>query len=175
VDRHVALIGFMGAGKSSVGRRLALEMGLPFVDTDEAIVAEHGPIPALFEQLGESGFRECEHIAVRAALEGPRAVIALGGGAVTHEPTRLLLNERTLRVFLDVPLEVIFARLRYSNVARPMLGKAPTEARMRTLFEARLPLYREADIVADCGRRTSSSVARHVAELLRANQPLPTA
>jgi shikimate kinase len=175
MDRHVALIGFMGAGKSSVGRRLAPELGLPFVDTDDEIVAEHGPIPALFERAGEGGFREHELAAVRAALDAPCAVLALGGGAVTHEATRRLLAERALRVFLDVPLDVIFARLQRSNATRPMLGSAPTEARMRALFESRLPLYREADIVVECSRRTSSAVARQVADLVRAYRPLPAA
>lgn len=174
MDRHVALIGFMGAGKSSVGRRLALELALPFIDTDEAIVAEHGPIPELFAREGEAGFRERERVAVAAALAGPPAVLALGGGAVTHEPTRALLAP-ALRVFLDVPSDVLFSRLRRSNGTRPMLGEAPSEARMRALLHARLPLYREADIVVDCGRRTSSAVARHVAELVVAYRPQPVA
>jgi shikimate kinase len=173
MDRHVALIGFMGAGKSSVGRRLAAELRVPFVDTDDAIVAVHGPIPALFERVAENGFREREREAVEAALAGPAAVLALGGGAVTHAPTRALLAERALRVFLDVPEDVLLARLRRGAASRPMLGGNASPERVRALFDVRLPLYREADIVVDCGRRTSSAIARHVAELVRAHRPLP--
>jgi len=172
MDRHVALTGFMAAGKSSVGRRLAAELDLPFVDTDDAIVAEHGPITGLFARVAESGFREIELEAVRTALAGPCAVVALGGGAVTHASTRALLSERALRVFLDVPLDIVMSRLRNASASRPMLGPAPAEARVRALWEARLPLYREADIIVDCGRRSSSSIAKRVADLLRARNAL---
>ena len=175
MERHVALVGFMAAGKSSVGRRLASELGVPFVDTDARIVAQHGPIPDIFARDGEARFREYECAAIGEALAGPLAVLALGGGAVTHEPTRALLAERALRIFLDVPIEVIINRLRYAPATRPLLGPAPSETRVRALLDARMPLYREADVVIDYGRRSSSAVARYAAELLRSRGPLPAA
>jgi shikimate kinase len=170
------LIGFMGAGKTSVGKRLAAELKLPFIDTDDAVVSVHGPIPAIFEREGEAGFRARELAAVAAALDGEPAVLALGGGAVTHDPTRALLADgRALRVFLDVPFEVMFSRLRYSNGVRPMLVHASGEAGARALYERRLERYREADVVVDCGRRSSSAVAKHLAALLRERGPQPAA
>ncbi len=81
LGKHLALIGFMGAGKTTVGRQVAERIGRPFVDTDEEIEKRHGPIPELFER-GEPEFRRLEEQIVAEALAGPKAVIALGGGAI---------------------------------------------------------------------------------------------
>ncbi len=167
MERHVALTGFMAAGKSSVGRRLAADLGVPFIDTDESIVAAHGPIADIFARDGEAAFRERELEAVRAALDAPPAVIALGGGAVTHPPTHALLQGRALRIFLDVPIDVVLMRLRHAATVRPLIGAEPREARIRALHAERLPLYRQADLIVDCGRRSSSAVAKHLAARLR--------
>jgi len=167
VDRHIALTGFMAAGKSSVGRRLAVDLGLPFVDTDESIVAAHGSVADIFARDGEAAFRACELEAVRAALDGPLAVIALGGGAVMHPPTRELLEARALRIFLNVPIEIVLMRLRHAATVRPLIGPEPREARVRELHAQRLPIYRQADVIVDCGRRSSSAVAKDVAARLR--------
>src|SRR5271165_4707079 len=157
----------MAAGKSRVGRRLAAELALPFVDTDAAIVARHGSIADIFAREGEPAFREYEFDAVQSALDGPTAVVALGGGAVTHAPTRALLAERALRVFLDVPIGVVMARLRRSRTVRPLVGTLPDENRVRALLSARLPFYREAEIVVDCGHRSSALVAHDLVARLR--------
>jgi shikimate kinase len=164
---HVALVGFMAAGKSTIGRFVANELGVPFVDTDELIVARHGPIPALFERSGEAGFREAELQAVLEALERPRCVIALGGGAVTHPPTRAALAERAVRVYLDVPAETILARLRRSPTVRPVVGREPTLERVRELMALREPLYRESELVVRGPRRSKLAYARAIVERLR--------
>jgi shikimate kinase len=153
----------MGCGKSTIGKALARELGVRFVDTDDAIVARHGPIPELFARAGEAGFRAAELDAVREALDGPPAVLSLGGGAVTYAPTRALLAERSLRVYLDIPLETLVVRLRRSKTVRPLLGREPTLERVRELLEAREPLYREADIVVAGPHRTKQRFAREIA------------
>ena len=172
---HLALVGFMGAGKSTIGKRLAVELNLPFVDTYAEIVAEHGPIPQIFKREGDAGFRQREFEAVRAALAGPPAVIALGGGAVTHEPTRALLAERALRVYLEVPLSVLLLRLRRSRTVRPVLGASAAETRVRELLAERAPLYREAEIVVAAGERSRAAVVYEIAQLARAHAGLTLA
>jgi shikimate kinase len=153
----------MAAGKTTIGRHLARELGLDFVDTDELIVERSGPVAGLFASVGEPGFREAEFEAVRAALAGPPAVIALGGGAVTHAPTRALLAERALRVYLDIPIEAILARLARSRTVRPLVGPSPSLERVRELLTEREPFYREADIVVSGPHRSKRTFAREIA------------
>ncbi|GAC1308824.1 MAG: shikimate kinase AroK [Vulcanimicrobiaceae bacterium] len=139
-------MGFMAAGKTTIGRHLARELGMPFVDTDEIIVARSGPIAELFAHGGEPRFREAEYAAVREALAGPLAVIALGGGAVTYPPTQALLAAAALRVYLDISAETLTTRLRRSRTIRPLVGAAPTVEHVRGLLAAREPAYRAADL-----------------------------
>jgi shikimate kinase len=167
LEKHVALVGFMAAGKSTVGKHLAREIGVAFLDTDDLIVARHGPIPALFARLGEPGFRALELEAVREALERPPGILALGGGAVTHAPTRELLAAHALRVFLDIPAETLVARLHRSRGLRPLVGKAPTLEGIRALLAAREPLYLESDFVVRGPHRTQAAFAREIAKRLQ--------
>jgi shikimate kinase/3-dehydroquinate synthase len=144
LDRNLALVGFMGAGKSTLGAEAAARLGRPFVDVDLAIEASAGrSIPELFEAEGEDGFRRREADEVRALLAGPPAVLALGGGAVTHEGTRALLRDARV---VHVPVDVDTAWGRARGTDRPL---ARDEAAFRRLYEERRPLYREvADAVA---------------------------
>jgi shikimate kinase len=162
----VALVGFMAAGKSTIGRHLAREMGVAFTDTDDLIVARHGPIPALFASVGEPGFRALELEAVRDALARPPGVLALGGGAVTHAPTRALLATCALRVFLDIPAETLIARLARSRTMRPVVGAAPTLERIRELLAEREPVYRESEFIVRGPHRTQAAFAREIAKRL---------
>ena len=123
MKRHVALVGFMASGKSTIGRKLARKLGWAFVDTDALVVRSHGPIPAIFENEGEAAFRRYEHAAIAGVLEGAEpCIVALGGGAVTVAENRSLLAERAVRVFIKISPEQMLARLRRSRVVRPMLG-----------------------------------------------------
>jgi shikimate kinase len=160
----VALVGFMAAGKTTVGRLLARELGVAFIDSDELIVARNGAVAELFAQKGEAGFRAAEFEAVREALEGPAGVIALGGGAVTYAPTRELLAERTLRVYLDISVDALVARLRRSPTVRPLVGPRPTPERVRELLSDREPLYRQAEIIVSGPRRSKHAFAREIAD-----------
>jgi shikimate kinase/3-dehydroquinate synthase len=157
----------MAAGKTTIGRHLARELGVPFVDTDDAIVARHGPIAELFRARGEAGFREAEFEAVRGVLDGPPCVIALGGGAVTHAPTRALLRDRALRVYLQIPVESLFERLQHSRTIRPVLGEQPTLERVRELLAPREPLYLESDIIVPGPHHSKRAFALAIAARLR--------
>jgi 3-dehydroquinate synthetase/shikimate kinase len=145
IGRHVALVGFMGAGKTTFGRDAAARLGRPFLDLDRAIEERAGQsIADLFAERGEAEFRRIEEHAVRVALAAAEpAVISLGGGAVTSAGTRGLLGS-ALVVLLDVDVDSAWNRVRHSR--RPL---ARNLDEFRRLFAARAPLYREvADAVA---------------------------
>jgi shikimate kinase / 3-dehydroquinate synthase len=146
LDRHVALIGFMGAGKSTVGREVASRLRRGFHDLDAEIEQESGrTVAELFDSEGEAGFRELELRHLEHLLERTPAVVALGGGAVTTEGVRDLLRRRTVAVLIDVDVDLAWERVRGSD--RPL---ARQESSFRTLYETRSALYREvADAVAE--------------------------
>lgn len=138
-DRHVALVGFMGVGKSTVGREAARLLGRPFVDLDRTIEDETGRVVAqLFEERGEPAFRELEEeLAVEALADPVPSVVALGGGAVTSERIRESLRERACTVWLE--MDVAEAWRRAAGPRRPL---AQDEAGFRALYAEREPLYR---------------------------------
>ncbi len=166
----VALVGFMGAGKSAVGRELAAALGLPFVDTDALIVARAGPIEAVFRERGEAGFRALETelvtAAVTGALERP-CVLALGGGAVLSADVRAALAHLPHVVWLTAPPELLWARATIpGQAARPLAGD---EAGFRRRLAARAPLYRAvATRVVDAAGGAPAALAAGLAEDLRA-------
>jgi shikimate kinase/3-dehydroquinate synthase len=135
VDKHLALIGFMGAGKSSLGRELARLTHRPFVDTDREIEKRHGPIGKLFEQ-GEPEFRWLEEQVVAEALAGPTAVIALGGGAVLSEATRRRLERTAFVAWVKVDVDTAWSRVR--NSGRPL---ARDREQFGRLFDERVEIY----------------------------------
>lgn len=143
LGRHLALAGFMGAGKTTVGTKVAELTQRRFVDLDAEIEAKHGPIPELFER-GEPEFRRLEENVLAEALAGPDSVIALGGGAVLSPLNRERLQERAFTVHLEVGVEDAWDRVRGSN--RPL---ARSEDEFRRLYESRRSVYAEtADAVA---------------------------
>jgi shikimate kinase/3-dehydroquinate synthase len=149
LSRHVVLVGFMGARKTTLGRDAARVVGRPFVDVDEAIAAEHGPVAELFANLGEAAFREIEARVVRETLARPEpTVIAVGGGAV--ETPGLLRDDGATVVHLPVDVETAWERVRRSS--RPL---AQDETEFRRRFELRAPLYAE---VADATARDLDDV-----------------
>lgn len=164
---HVALIGFMAAGKTTVGKRLARDLGRRFVDTDDLVVAARGrPVAAIFAEEGEDGFRRYEFEAAREAFSGTSAVVALGGGALTHPPTRDLLAASAVCVYLELELQEIMMRLRRARTIRPLAGPRPTPARIAELLATRTPLYREAEITVRVGRRSAGQIAREILDRL---------
>ena len=157
----IVLIGPMGAGKSSVGRRVARELGKTFTDTDKIVVREHGPIPELFERLGEARFRAIERAAVSEAL-ADGGVVALGGGAVMDAGTRADLAHHRV-VLLTVSPHVVAGRIRGGG-NRPLLADGDPLVRWRRIFAERRDLYEEvADVVFDT---SSGPLAAVVAEIV---------
>ncbi len=139
------LVGFMGAGKTSVGRALASALGVTFIDLDEAIETRAGTsIPEIFKRQGEAGFRDLESAVLAEELGGPGGVIATGGGIVESDANRKMLFDHTV-VFLDVYLERALERAGDGR-GRPMLSLEDPAA----LFARRRPLYEEvADLVVE--------------------------
>ncbi len=159
MKRHVALVGFMAAGKSSIGRKLARRLDCVFVDTDELIAREHGAIREIFARDGEAAFRRYEHEAIERVLTaGDAGVIALGGGAMTRGENRTILKDRAHTVFLRVSAERILQRVRRSREPRPLLGARPSLARIRALYEERMPYYSGADHVVAAERMNDHEI-----------------
>lgn len=154
--RAIVLVGPMGAGKSSVGRRVAKALGVGFFDTDVAIVRAHGPIPDLFRAHGEPHFRALEREAVTEGL-ATGGVVALGGGAVLDPATRADLAAHRV-VLLTVEPRVVATRLR--DTSRPLLQGEDPIAVWTRISEERAPLYAEvADVTFDTSTGPLSDVA----------------
>lgn len=146
LDRPVVLVGLMGVGKSTVGRRLAKRLGLSFVDSDAEIEDAAGCPPAeIFERYGERDFRDGERRLVARLIEGEVRVIATGGGAYVDPNTRKLLNERAITIWLDAPVEVLAERTSRRDT-RAQLRNGDPKAVLQKLAEERRPSYAEAHI-----------------------------
>jgi shikimate kinase len=153
--RSVVLIGPMGAGKTSIGRKAAKALGVGFFDTDIAIAHAHGPIPEIFAESGEARFRELEREAVREGL-ATSGVVALGGGAVLHPATRADLARHPV-VLLTVDPRTVASRIR--NTSRPLLQGDDALARWEHVAAERRELY---DRLADVTFDTSSGHIRDI-------------
>jgi shikimate kinase len=139
----------MGAGKSSVGRRVASRLGLPFFDADVEIEAAAGSsISDLFARYGEAAFRDGERRVMRRLLGGPRAVIATGGGAFVDPETRALIAAKAMSIWLRADLDVLTKRVTGRD-HRPLLKEGNPRAILSALMEKRHPIYAEADLVVD--------------------------
>jgi len=162
---RIFLVGLMGAGKSTVGRLLARQFGLPFVDSDHEIEARNGvPIATIFELEGEAGFRARERRVIDELSRRERIVLATGGGAVVDADNRRDLASRGFVVYLHARPENLFARLR-NDRSRPLLQTADPRGRLVQLYRERDPWYREvADLVVETGRQGAGKLTRQIAE-----------
>jgi shikimate kinase len=146
LDRPVVLVGLMGVGKSTVGRRLAQRLGLPFVDSDAAIEDAAGLSPAeVFERYGEDDFRDGERRLVARLVEGEIRVIATGGGAYVDPRTRDLLNTRAITVWLDAPVDILAERTSRRDT-RAQLRNGDPKATLERLANERRQSYEQAHI-----------------------------
>ena len=144
--RPVTLVGLMGVGKTTIGRRLAARLDLPFVDADAEIETASGmPVSEIFERFGEAHFRDGERRVIARLIDGAPKVIATGGGAFIDAQTRSLILARTLAVWLDADVATLVERVKRRET-RPLLkGKDPGEV-LRALAAVRNPIYAEAPI-----------------------------
>jgi shikimate kinase len=140
------LVGLMGAGKSTVGKRLARRLGLPFVDADEEIErAADRSISEIFDRFGEPAFRDGERRVIARLIEGPLKVIATGGGAFMNAATRALILERCTAIWLDARVETLAARASRRR-HRPLLREREPKAVLEELAERRNPIYAQAHL-----------------------------
>ena len=163
--RTIALVGLMGVGKSSVGRRLANALDLPFKDADHEIEAAAGrTIPEIFAEMGEPAFREGERRVIARLLDDPPHVLATGGGAFMNDETRRLIKEKAVSVWLKADLDILARRIGRKDTRPLVSGKDPL-AVLTELAETRYPIYAEADIMVETG-----DTPHHVAvdQILRA-------
>lgn len=165
-NARVYLVGFMGSGKTSVGRLLAARLGVPFVDLDEAFEAMAGAtIRQTFETRGEAWFRDREAELLRGTADLPAAVVALGGGTFVFPENAAFVRRHGVSVFLDVPFESLARRLQGKTANRPLF---PSEAEALRLYEARRPFYTMADLtIFVTDRMTVEDVVKHLVVALR--------
>ncbi len=169
--RGVVLVGLMGAGKTSIGRRLAARLGLPFRDADVEIEAAAGcSIPELFARYGEAAFRDGEKRVIRRLLAGEQMVLAFGGGAFVDAETRAAVRADAVSVWLRAELPTLVRRVS-GRVGRPLLtGGDPNEILAR-LMGIRHQFYAEADVIVDCNDETPESTTSKVLDALAAYRP----
>ncbi|MEE2691370.1 MAG: shikimate kinase [Pseudomonadota bacterium] len=169
VDRPVVLVGMMGVGKTTVGRRLAPALGLAFFDADAEIEKAAGmSVSDLFAEHGEASFRQGEAKVIARLLDGPPIVLATGGGAVLDAGTRALIRERALSIWIRAELDVIHKRAARRG-GRPLLKTGDPRATLERLLEARKPLYAEADIIIDSRPGPHSRTVEAIVEAIAAH------
>ncbi len=149
INKSIVMVGLMGAGKSSIGRRLAAALGIPFTDADEEIVKAAGcSIEDIFRIYGEESFRDCERRVIGRLMEdGPR-VLATGGGAFVDPETRAKIKKDAISLWLRADLDILVERTGRRG-GRPLLENGDSRAILGELIEKRYPIYAEADIVVE--------------------------
>ncbi|WP_097929525.1 shikimate kinase [Monaibacterium marinum] len=171
--RSIVLIGLMGAGKTSVGKRLAARLDRPFVDSDHEIEAAAGQdIPSIFSTLGEEAFRDGERRVIGRLLTGPAKVIATGGGAWMNADTRAAIGEQAISVWLDAKLNTLYGRVA-DKPGRPLLDGQDARKVLEDLMAARYPVYQQADVrvLSTAGANHEKMVDRIIAALEQGMKP----
>jgi shikimate kinase len=165
--RSIVLVGMMGAGKSSVGRRLAPHLGIPFVDADTEIETAAGmTIPDIFATHGEPSFRSGEARVIGRLLDAGPQVLATGGGAFVNTTTRAAIRAKGVSIWLRAEFEVLMRRIKRRN-DRPMLKTEDPAATLRELMEKRYPIYAESDLIIDSRDVPHSAVVDEILAALR--------
>ncbi len=174
-ERSIVLVGLMGAGKTTVGRRLAQRLNLPFVDADVEIERAAGEtITEIFERHGEAAFREGERRVIARLLDGGPQVLATGGGAFMDETTRDNISARGLSVWLHADLDVLMRRVSRRN-NRPLLKQGDPRATMERLIGERYPVYAQADVTVESIEGPYEIVVDNVVNQINAYRRAPKA
>jgi shikimate kinase len=146
-SRSIVLVGMMGVGKSSIGRRLGVRLGVPFVDADAEIEAAAGmSIADIFARHGEAYFRSGESRVIARLLEGGPQVLATGGGAIVNADTRTAIKAKGVSIWLNAEFDVLMRRINKRKSDRPMLQTADPAATLRQLLDERGPVYAQSDL-----------------------------
>jgi shikimate kinase len=168
--RSIVLVGLMGAGKSTIGRRLAQKLGLAFVDADAEIEQAAGKaVPDIFREHGEAYFREGERKVIARLLESGPQVLATGGGAYMNEETRNNIAGRGISVWLKADISLLMKRVRRRD-NRPLLKAEDPEDVMRSLIAERYPVYSQADITVESRDAPHNSIVTDVIRALAARE-----
>jgi shikimate kinase len=166
LDRPVVLVGLMGVGKSTIGRRLARRLGLPFIDSDSEIEETVGlPWGELFERYGEADYRDGERRLVARLIDGQVRVIATGGGVFVDPRTRELLKERAITIWLDAPVDVLAERTARRDT-RPLLKNGDRKTTLEQLARIEREAYAEAHIHVKSGNGAHREVVEDIVAAL---------
>src|SRR5215469_4418120 len=166
-DRSIVLIGMMGVGKSSIGRRLGARLGIAFVDADSEIERAAGmSIADIFARHGEESFRSGEARVIARLLGAGPQVLATGGGAVMNPATRALIQARGVSIWLSAEFELLLRRISKRKAERPMLQTADPAATLRELLAAREPIYAQADLTVQSRDVPHDAVVAEIIERL---------
>ncbi len=169
--RSIVLVGLMGAGKTSIGRRMAARLGLPFRDADAEIELAAGcSVPEVFRRYGEKDFRDGERRVIRRLLAGDPLVLATGGGAFMDPATRATIRAEGVSVWLRAKLPTLIRRVA-GRGNRPLLADGNADDTLARLMEVRHPIYAEADIVVDCGDESPDHTTTRVIQALHDWRP----
>ena len=167
--RSVVLIGMMGVGKSSIGRRLATRLAVRFVDADTEIEKAAGmSIPDIFARHGEPDFRSGEARVIARLLEGGPQVLATGGGAFMNEGTRAAIKEKGVSIWLSAEFEVLLQRISKRKNERPMLQTDNPEEMLRHLLKVREPTYALADLTVQSREGPHDAIVAEIVSMLAA-------
>jgi len=167
--RSIVLIGMMGVGKSSIGRRLAARLGIPFVDADTEIEKAAGmSIPDIFARHGEANFRNGEARVIARLLESGPQVLATGGGAIMNADTRAAIRQKGVSVWLNAEFEVLIRRISKRKNDRPMLQTSDPAETLRRLLKEREPIYAQADITVQSREVSHESIVADIMTALSA-------
>ena len=165
--KTVVMVGMMGAGKTAVGRALAIRLGVPFLDSDAEIqTAANMSIPEIFDRDGEPFFRDKESQVISRLLDEARGILSTGGGAFLRPENRAMISERGVSVWLKADINVLWARVRHKDT-RPLLRTDNPRATLQGLYEARVPLYAQADLeVTSDGQAQIETMVDRVLDVL---------
>ena len=167
IHKSIVLIGMMGAGKTHIGRMLAQKLGIEFYDTDKVIEAKAGiSVAEIFEQYGEEKFRQCEKNTIKELLENEPCVIATGGGAITNPDTFALIKDHSYSIWLEVPLDLIWQRIKSSS-HRPLLQDENPRKKLETIYTQREALYKQAQfhVLNEHAEQSVSSIINSIKSL----------
>jgi shikimate kinase len=168
-SRSIVLVGMMGVGKSSIGRRLAARLGVPFVDADSEIEKAAGmSIADIFARHGEADFRSGEARVIARLLDGGPQVLATGGGAVMNADTRAAIKAKGVSIWLSAELDVLMRRINKRKNDRPMLQTADPAATLRELLVVREPFYAQADLTVQSREVPHDAIVSEIMTVLAA-------
>ena len=168
-SRSIVLVGMMGVGKSSIGRRLAARLGVPFVDADAEIEKAAGmSIADIFARHGEADFRSGEARVIARLLDGGPQVLATGGGAVMNADTRAAIKAKGVSIWLSAEFDVLMRRINKRKNDRPMLQTADPAATLRELLVAREPVYALADLTVQSREVPHDAIVAEIMTVLAA-------